>query len=198
MTDNPDTTAVSPLLQALYDGREDDAEALLADAPSLDVFEAAAVGHDDRVRELLDADPALAEAWSPDGFQALHLAAFFGRASAAELLLEHGADPATVSRHEFVKVTPLHSAVASEGAENLRTVEVLLEQGAPANARAEGGGTPLHSAASNGNPEILRALLAHGADLNAARDDGKTPLDLAREGGHEDVLKLAASDAPSS
>lgn len=198
MTENTDTTAVSPLLQALYEGRDQDAQALLAKAPSLDVFEAAAVGQADRVRELLDSDPSLVEAWSPDGFQALHLAAFFGRAGAAELLLERGADPATVSRHEFVKVTPLHSAVASEGAESLRTVEVLLERGAPVNAGADGGGTPLHSAASNGNVQIVRALLAHGADPNATKDDGKTPLDLAREHGHEDVLKLAASDAPSS
>jgi ankyrin repeat protein len=188
---------VSPILQALYEGRSADAEALLAGDPPLDVFEAAGIGRTKRVRELLEDEPSLAHAWSPDGFQALHLAAFFGRADAAEALLERGADPSEVSRHELIKVTPLHSAVASEGAENVRTVEVLLAHGAPVNAGVEGGHTPLHSAAFNGNVAIVRLLLAHGADPNAAKDDGKTPLDLARERGHVDVLQIGASNGPS-
>jgi ankyrin repeat protein len=195
MSEQPD---VSPLLQALYDGRTADAEALLGEDRELDLFEAAAAGRAERVRELIEAEPALVEAWSPDGFQALHLAAFFGHADAAEALLERGADPATVSRHQFIKVTPLHSAVASEGAENLRTVEALLRHGAPVNAPAEGGGTPLHSAASNGNTAIVRALVAAGADWDATKDDGKTPRDLARECGHDDLLEIAASDARPS
>jgi ankyrin repeat protein len=189
---------VSPILQALYEGRNADAETLLAEHPPLDVFEAAGTGNAERVRELTRGDPSLAHAWSPDGFQALHLAAFFGHADAAEALLERGADPSSVSRHEFVKVTPLHSAVASEGAENVRTAEVLLAHGAPVNAGVEGGHTPLHSAVSNGNVAIVELLLAHGADPNAANDDGKTPLDLAREQGHEDVLQIGASRGPSS
>src|SRR5262249_51998844 len=127
-----------------------------------------------------------------------HLAAFFGHAGAAEALLAHEADPAGVSRHQFVKVTPLHSAVASEGAESLQTVEVLLAGGAPVNAGAEGGGTPLHSAAFNGNAAIVEALVAHGADWDATKDDGKTPRDLARECGHDDLLQIGASDARPS
>jgi len=189
---------VSPILQALYEGRTADAEALLAEARDLDVFEAAGTGDAEGLRDLLVDDPSLAHAWSSDGFQPLHLAAFFGHADATETLLELGADPSTVSRHEFVKVTPLHSAVASEGAENMRTVEVLLAHGAQANVGVEGGHTPLHSAAFNGNVAIVELLLAHGADPNAANDDGKTPLDLARERGHEDVLQIGASNGPSS
>ncbi len=189
---------VSPILQALYEGRTADADALLAEDPTLDAFEAAAAGRADRVRELLHADPTLAQAWSPDGFQALHLAAFFGHAGVAELLLEHGADAASLTRHKFIKVTPLHSAVASEGAENLRTVEVLLERGAPVEACAEGGGTPLHSATHNGNVAIVEALLAHGADPNATNDEGKTPLDLARDQGHNEVVNMCASAASPS
>jgi uncharacterized protein len=190
--------AVSPILSALYEGRTADADALLAENPELDVFEAAGTGDAERVRELLDDDASLAHAWSPDGFQALHLAAFFGHADAAEALLERGADPSVVARHEFVKVTPLHSAVASEGAEDVRTVEVLLAHGAPVNAAVEGGHIPLHSAAFNGNAAIVELLLQHGADADAAKDDGKTPLDLAREQGHADVLRIRASNGPSS
>jgi ankyrin repeat protein len=65
------------------------------------------------------------------------------------------------------------------------------------NAGVEGGHTPLHSAAFNGNVAIVRLLLARGADPNAAKDDGKTPLDLARERGHVDVLQIGASNGPS-
>jgi len=190
---------VSPILSALYEGRTADAEALLAGAPELDVFEAAAAGRTERMRELLDERPALVREWSSDGFQPLHLAAFFGQAGAVRLLLERGADPAVVSKHEFVKVTPLHSAVAGEGAEDLETVDALLEGGAPVNARVEGGHTPLHSAAANGNEAVAAALLARGGDPQAAADGGKTPLDLARENGYEKVVQLAASRAdPSS
>src|SRR3954463_2958700 len=96
---------VSPILQALYEGRNADAEALLAEHPPLDVFEAAATGNAERVGQLTVGDPSLPHPWSPAGFQAPHLAAFFGQADAAEALLERGADPSSVSRHEFVKVT---------------------------------------------------------------------------------------------
>jgi ankyrin repeat protein len=189
---------VSPILTALYEGRTAEADALLAENPELDVFEAAGTGRAERVRELLDGDPSLVQAWSPDGFQALHLAAFFGHPEAAAALLDYGADPSVVSRHEFVQVTPLHSAVASEGAEDVRTVEVLLAHGAPVNAAVEGGHTPLHSAAFNGNAALVELLLAHGADPSAAKDDGKTPLDLAREQGHADLLRIRTSNGPSS
>src|SRR5436190_23377616 len=96
---------VSPILDALYRGDAAKAAELAAQAPALDLFEAAAIGRLERLRELLDADPAAVDAWSADGFMALHLAAFFGQAQACELLLERGADATVISRHEFVKVT---------------------------------------------------------------------------------------------
>ena len=189
MPDTPDTT-VSPILEALYRGDSNEVDALLADQPELDAFEAAAVGRTERLRELLDANPELAQAWSSDGFTPLHLAAFFGQADAVELLLERGAGVEVVSKHEFVKVTPLHSAVAAEGAEDARTVQTLLEHGAPPNARAEGGATPLHSAAANGDRAIVELLLAHGADPSVRRDDGKTPAELAREAGQRELAEV--------
>src|SRR6266542_5425219 len=114
MSNDSDIT-VSPILEALYQGRMDEAQALLAEQPELDVFEAAATGSNDRLAALLRDDPARATAWSPDGFTPLHLAAFFGHRDAVALLAERGADVGVVSRHEFVRVTPLHSAVAGEG-----------------------------------------------------------------------------------
>ena len=47
---------MSNLLQALYRGDRAKVDELLAADPTLDVFEAAAVGRTDRLRELLDED----------------------------------------------------------------------------------------------------------------------------------------------
>ena len=44
------------------------------------------------LRERLEEDPARSAAYSPDGFTALHFAAFFGKVEAARILLEDGAD----------------------------------------------------------------------------------------------------------
>src|SRR5881397_3325720 len=104
---------MSELLEAIYRGDHARAEKLLAADPELDVFEAAAVGRADRLRELLDDDPELANAWAEDGFQPLGLASFFGHLEAARLLVERGADVNSASRNDF-KVAPLHSAVAEK------------------------------------------------------------------------------------
>lgn len=180
---------VSPLMDALYRGDSDTVKALLSQEPELGLFEAAALGRTGRLQDLLDADPQRASEWSSDGFMPIHLASFFGHAAAVALLAERGADVEAVSRHAQIKVTPLHSAVAGEGAADPRTVEALLEHGALPNATAELGGTPLHSAAANGDMELVRLLLEHGADPNAPREDGNTPLDLARAAGHDDVVR---------
>ena len=49
------------------------------------------------------------------------------------------------------------------------------------NARKQGGYTPLHEAAANGQVEMVKLLLSHGADVTCASDDGKTAIDLAQE-----------------
>jgi ankyrin repeat protein len=53
---------------------------------------------------------------------------------------------------------------------------MLLARGAQVNARQQGGWTPLHPAAHNGDGELARLLLNNSADPNLASDDGKTLL----------------------
>jgi ankyrin repeat protein len=169
---------LSPVLYALYNGKRELVEPLLEANPPLDVFAAAAVGRTRGLEELLDGEPELVTSWSPDGFTALHLAAFFGEKEAAKILLERGAEANLVARHASIHVTPLHSASAGGHHE---IVELLLEHGADPNAAQDGGFTPLHSAAQNDDRDSVVALLEAGADPALKTDDGKTAAELAGE-----------------
>jgi ankyrin repeat protein len=150
----------SPVMQALYDGDRDRAEALAGG--DLDVFEAAALGDAGRLRTLLDANPGLVAAWSPDGFTPLHYAAYFGTADAVRFLAQRGADLETPARNrEFaVNARPLHSAVVAQRPE---TVAALLEAGANPSAERPGGLTALAEAEQTGNQEVAALLRRHGA-----------------------------------
>ena len=155
---------MSELLEALYRG--DDVTGLLAGNPELDVFEAAALGRTERLRELLDEEPAQANAFGDDGFQPLGLACFFGHVEAARLLLDRGADPNSLARNEHIQAGPLHSASASENkSSQLRyeLCELLLDRGADPNLQQAGGFTARDAARQNGDERLEELLLTRGA-----------------------------------
>ena len=166
--------ADSEILQALYAQRHERVAGLLAGHPRLTLFEAAAVGDLDQVRQALESDPGAVQAVAADGFQALHLASFFGRLEVVEALLAAGADPNSAAANQSA-VRPLHSAAATRQAD---IAARLLQAGGDPNARQEGGWTPLHAAVLNGDRALEALLLAHAADPTLANDDGRTPADL--------------------
>ena len=158
---------MTQLLEALYRGDQDRVDELLAQGPELNVFEAAALGSADRLRELLDEDPARANAFGDDGFQPLGLACFFGHIDAARLLLERGADPNTLARNEHIQAGPLHSAVASEGKgpeARYGLAALLLDHGADPNLRQGGGFSALDAARQNGDQHVEELLRERGAE----------------------------------
>ena len=167
----------SPALTALYNGHAPLADELAARTGELSVFEAAAFDDTARLGELIAANRSVIDSWSADGWQALHLAAYFGRAEAARMLLDADAEVAEPSHNELA-VHPLHAAAAGGHSE---LVWILIASDAPVHARQRGGWTPLHSAAANGDLESVLALLSAGADSAAANDDGRTPIELASE-----------------
>src|SRR5213592_4179379 len=118
---------MSELLQALYQGNRARADALMAENPELTIFEAAAAGRTERVRELLREDPSLANAFGEDGFHPLGLACFLGHVDTARVLLEQGADVDALSRNERIQTAAIHAAAASndEGTDEATRYELV-------------------------------------------------------------------------
>jgi hypothetical protein len=181
-----DGAGVSAVLKAVYYRKQAVLDVLLATGLELNIFEASATGKTDRVRALAVTDPVGVNAYSPDGFFPLGLAAFFGHKETVEALIALGADVRAQSR-ESMKVSALFSSIAGGRADIAR---ILLEAGANPNLRASKGLTALHDAAVRGDLESAKLLLSYGADVNARSDDGKTPLDLARQGKKNEIAAL--------
>jgi ankyrin repeat protein len=178
-----DVAGVSVLMLARYRLDREVTDTLLAADPELDVFEAAALGYVDRLRERLMDDAGAASAFSPDGFTALHFAAFFGKPEAAKLLLEHGASVDVYTHNPFAN-QPLHAAAAGR---HIEVCRVLLAAGSDVNATQHGGFTPLHEAAQHGDAEMTELFLSAGADPTLTTDAGDTAAETAAAAGHADL-----------
>jgi uncharacterized protein len=194
LVDARDDDGLSPILVALYHGKNDIATAILRRGPKLTVFEAAAAGDAARVREIVGGDRTQANAIAPDGYSPLGLASFFKRRDVVRDLLDAGADPRPASRQGGF--TPLHSAVATDaGASDIEIVRMLLDKGADPSSKSHSGSTPLHTVAFTGDRASLDLLLEHGADPVMRNKEGKTASDIARERGHQEIADLLATRA---
>ena len=174
----------SPVLFAVFTGQKGMAESLIATGVEPNIFEAAATGRIERLRELIRKDPQSVKAFSSDGWTALHLN--WGNPQIAEVLLDSGSDINAISKNRFI-ATPLQSAVAAKWTAVAR---FLIDRGADVNCRGDGGFSPLHEAAGSGQLEIARLLLEHGAKTDAKTEGDKTPLTIAIEFKQEELARL--------
>ena len=182
---------------------------------NLDLLEAVKAGDVERVKALLEPDPALVNARDDSGNSAVLLAVYYGRKNVVELLLSYkphmnlfeasaagdlqrlrallGEDPDLQrdSANSFARdgFTPLGLAsFFGHGG----GVKYLLSRGAEANlaSRNRMQVMPLHSAVAGCHAGIARTLLEHGADVNAAQQDGFVPLHGAAQNGQPDMIEL--------
>ena len=128
---------------------------LLEHGAALDLTVAAALGDIERVRQMLDADPARIRDTRPSGRRPLSAAIEAGHDEIAHLLLERGVDP-NWSEPTAPKGRSLQVAAAA-GKRDL--VELLLAHGADANSTVDSSGSAVSAAAT---PEIRALLVARG------------------------------------
>jgi len=171
----PAGDGASAALTALYNRNPALADELAARSGALSPWEAAAFDDTGRLEDLIRESIDVVVGWSADGWQPLHLAAFFGRVESARILLDADAPVDEYSRNR-IAVQPLHAATSGGHSE---IVWLLIASGADVNATQQLGYVPLHAAAHNGDVESVRALLSAGADPTVANDEGNTPADLA-------------------
>src|SRR5437667_4004046 len=177
---------VSAIFLALYRGNKAGALAIASKKPELDVFEASALGDVERLKNIVNHDPASVSSYSPDGFTALALSAYLGQKESVDFLIEKGADLNAPARNE-TGYTALTGAVSQNHNE---IAKVLVRKGAQVNHGYEGGFTPLMHAAYTGNVELVSLLLENGADPTARNSEGKTPLTFAQEKNNHQIIEL--------
>jgi len=157
----------------------------------VDLLEAIASVNQQRVADLLAANPALVKDANiagddSDGGSALHMAIAAHHLPLETMLLDHGADPGSKDTRGR---EALHRAVETNQPD---TIPLLLAHGADVNALTQGaaGLTPLGIALgqSTGNTNnanklqrtaMVQLLLDSGAHANAATGNDRTPLQLA-------------------
>lgn len=177
-------TGETPMMAAIYHGKQLVVQQLLTYGVALSIFEAAAIGEVEVVRYLLSEGAGVND-YSYDGWTPLHLASFFGMYDAAVCLIEHGADVNAISENSQ-RNRPIHAAAAGR---KYPLVKLLLDHGADPNAQQAEGWTPLLLAVNNFDEEMTSLLLDSGADTEIANKAGLTPLSLAKERQFERIAQ---------
>jgi ankyrin repeat protein len=182
--------------------------------------EAARQGDLSTLRQLLEAEPDLANARTEQGESVVLLAAYHQQSQALAVLAEHARldvfEAAVVGRadrlDELLSAEPgLVRARTADGWSALHlaaffgppaSAQRLLAHGAEVGAVADNAqaNTPLHAAlAGRGDPAVVDLLLAAGADVNAVAAQGITPLHIAASRGNLDLIRrLLARGANTS
>jgi ankyrin repeat protein len=189
-----DASGASVILTAAYNMKPDVVNALIELGAPIDIFEAAVLGKVERIQEILQASPARASEYAPDGFTPVALAAFFGQPAAVKALIAAGADVNAAAKNPL-KVAALHAAVAGR---NMEAIKAVLAAGGDPNAQQQAGFRPMHEAGGQASRVLAELLITHGGDPSLTSDDGKSAIDYAREKGHGDFADWLATQRPTA
>jgi ankyrin repeat protein len=174
-------------------------------------IDAATQGDVAKVKEMLRADPSLAQSKDEKGLSVVLKATYYGNRDVVEALLASGVelnvfeaaatgqtdrvrtlievDPTLVNSYSPDGFAPL-SLAAFFG--HQETVDALLAAGAEVSApsRETMKLTPLASALATGHNQIARTLIEHGAHVNAKGENDVTPLHTAAARGNIEAATL--------
>ncbi|MDE0224975.1 MAG: ankyrin repeat domain-containing protein [Gammaproteobacteria bacterium] len=180
-------TGFRPVVSALwhhpYWGQRNDyviARQLLARGARYSITVAAALGDEERVRELLASDSDLANDQEPGGKRPLSAAAERNHADIVKHLLDAGADPNLDEGPNCPRGFALWAA-AHHG--HLEVAKMLLDAGADPNADVESSGTPVGTS----NAEMRALLYQHG---------GRMPLAMHFHEGNIDTIAALLDAKP--
>jgi ankyrin repeat protein len=150
-------------------------ELLLAAGAQQDLFTAIALGRPDVARDLLAEQPELTHSKDCQENSPLNRAVNLDQPEIVQALLAAGAD--IDAGGDYEEATPLHRA-ARLGLSAI--TKILIEHEADVNKTDAYGLTPLHWAAGELKPQVVRLLLEAGAKPDARDENHQTPLDHAR------------------
>ncbi|HZF78742.1 MAG TPA: ankyrin repeat domain-containing protein [Rubrivivax sp.] len=137
-----------------------------------------------RVLAVLLAHPQIkVDLANASGETPLMMAALKGNLQGTQRLIERGAQ---INREGW---TPLHYAASNGQEDSTAVVKLLLDRGAPVDARAPNGNTPLMMAARYGAFRSAELLLARGADRRLRNNAGMTAAELARLEGRDSLAE---------
>jgi len=178
---------------------------------SQEFMDAATQGDVAKVKEMLQADPTLAQSKDQNGLSVTLKALYYGKRDVVEVLLDAGVElnifeAAATGQTERVRAFikdngELVNSFSSDGFSPLslsvffghpETVDTLLAAGAEVNApsRETMKLTPLASAMATAQNEIARTLIQHGANVNAKAESDLTPLHTAAARGNIEAATL--------
>ncbi len=184
LADGKTPQGISLLTLAAYCRNQQAIKFIASRKQSIDLFEAAAIGDFELLKQHLLEKPEHIDAHSVDGFTPLGLACFFGHRKIAGYLIRLGADVNVPSNNDFA-VSPIHSACAIS---NIDLTKLLIDNGADVNVKQRSGITALHSAAHHGQLDLVKLLVENGAIVKAKDENKQTPEFMAEEKGFSEVV----------
>jgi uncharacterized protein len=189
--DTPNEQGWTPLMVALFEGREEIALFLIRKGADIDFADrsgyrpihwAAFQGYANVIHEIVEREGNV-NVMTDFGYTPLLQAAARGYAVSVQALIERGADP-NIQDHEGW--TALHKAC---GNNHVTVVKALIMAGASPSLTCADGANALHIAARLGHEELVQFLLEAGAGGPMQDQEGGTALHIAAARNHLGVIE---------
>lgn len=155
-----------------------------------DLFDHAAAGKPDKIREAFKERPELAFITNRFGYSLLHYAALAGQTVSVDSLIGGpSVSPDAVAKDEGQTPAMLFMLQWPDAAAAYQMMFSCLSNGANPNLADKNKYTLLHKAAETGNLKVVELLLRKGAAINITDINGNTPLSIAKTKSNNNIIK---------